>query len=220
MERRLIRMRFDILKAMDRLCRDVAYDDIPVETLCDEVGISRATFYRSFESKYRIASWWQDLVLLATMRRIGRVYSWQDGLLASYSTWNLLPDMNRAARQCRGFESCSYNYRRKSKACLLDTIVNYRHASVDEDLLFQVDYFTGADALKGARWSSGRRGNDPQTMVRRLTRCIPRDLFDLLDVPAESPASPSLTMSDLMRVAQGDGEEIFTEGFFESELFS
>ncbi|MBO7689481.1 MAG: helix-turn-helix transcriptional regulator, partial [Clostridia bacterium] len=51
------RTRLVILHAFDELVEKVGFSKITVSMLCEEAGVSRATFYRYFKDKYDVMNY-------------------------------------------------------------------------------------------------------------------------------------------------------------------
>ncbi len=50
-----------IMDAADKLVEETPFDKLSVTQICEEAGISRATFYRCFKDKFAIAQWHVEL---------------------------------------------------------------------------------------------------------------------------------------------------------------
>ena len=199
----LVKERIAVATALDYLCKDSAYDEVPVAAICEEAGISRASFYRYFENKYAVAVWFEDLLLDAGMLQIGRSYNWHDGFLISSMATQIFPYMMQEAVLCEGYQTLVGNTERRFSAALLDTCENVKHVKVDDNLRYQIRFFTSAAARESML--NRRRGSmTPVDIADDVVSCVPRRLFDLLDKPEWPKPFHPVSLSDLTRMPEGD----------------
>ena len=67
------------MDAADKLVEETPFDKLSVTQICEEAGISRATFYRCFKDKFAIAQWHVELAWAQGANEIGRTLSWKEG---------------------------------------------------------------------------------------------------------------------------------------------
>ena len=59
---------------------DRPIEELTVDAICRNSGVSRPTFYRHFGSKFDLSSWYAKFVGEFYLDQIGRTYSWEEGL--------------------------------------------------------------------------------------------------------------------------------------------
>lgn len=177
-----VRDRF--LDAAEELLADRTFSELSVTDLCERAQVSRQTFYRYFEDKYDLLQWHFTHVVAEPLVEIGRTMSWYDATLAAVNAIVARKALYVAAyQQSRGYQSISAFGHRAIRDILTETLVEHRGVEMTDDLDFQVRYHAEATLNVFTNW--GRKGmqTPPADFARRLCRCVPRDLFDLLDEP-------------------------------------
>ena len=157
-------------------------DQITVAEICRNAGISRQTFYRHFESKYDIPWWYSIFCRQFYLNEIGRTIDWKTGY---YHHLRLIAQERDFFR-----ESIQYSINtpfgqtimpENRKAVLLDTLENYRHVEVNDNLRFIVEVFSKLEC----EVMNDMVGRDSQIFDRQLAR-------------SKSAESAALCPSDMM----------------------
>lgn len=195
---------------LDRLCAEQSYDQIEVRDICEATGFSKSTFYRVFDSKYSICTWYQDLLLEASVGQAGRTLSWAGAFSVYHSGWLLFPNMSHAAKEHRGADSVEARWPRRFSELVLDTIRNYKRLPVDDDLLFHVHYLAlttrPQPVTPSLPWFDELYARSPEEYGRLMSEYVPHDLHRLLNEPDRPTPSkrPVVTLADLFEI--GDRE--------------
>jgi AcrR family transcriptional regulator len=201
-----LRKRAGIVIALDHLCATRDFDDIAVQDLCEESGLSRSTFYRAFPSKFEVCAWYQDILLEQSLGQVGRTLGWADGFTAFHSGWLLFPHMNLAAKRHTGLESIEARWPLKVTELLLETLTSYKGVDIDESLLFQVHFLATTTRPQGRTpstpWTDDLYDCTPETYGKIMATCVPHDLHRLLNEPdrpstGRPERSTNLTISTL-----------------------
>lgn len=139
-------------------------DQITVAEICRNAGISRQTFYRHFESKYDIPWWYSIFCRQFYLNEIGRTIDWKTGY---YHHLRLIAQERDFFR-----ESIQYSINtpfgqtimpENRKAVLLDTLENYRHVEVNDNLRFIVEVFSKLECEVMNDWF---RSDEPTNLAR------------------------------------------------------
>ena len=149
-----------------------------MKCICEQVDIGKTTFYAHFEDKYGIIQWYSDLCFGLGVANIGRTLTWHEGHPISTTG----------------------HYERR-EANLIETLRDYKHVEVTQQVYFQVV------ALAAAETAAFRRAlaqEDPPT-VEELTEIlmdiVPRELFGLLEEPALPDGAPDELLMRMMLVS-------------------
>lgn len=85
--------KFQIVLLVNGLCESKSFSALTVNDICQEAGISRATFYRMFEDKYSLNNWCQAFNFAAGILQIGAptpgstASTWLIRVRGSLTTW-------------------------------------------------------------------------------------------------------------------------------------
>lgn len=160
-------------------------DQITVAEICRNAGISRQTFYRHFESKYDIPWWYSIFCRQFYLNEIGRTIDWKTGY---YHHLRLIAQERDFFR-----ESIQYSINtpfgqtimsENRKAVLLDTLENYRHVEVNDNLRFIVEVFSKLECEVMNDWF---RSDEPTNLARwtdDLVSLVRDRLYRALEIPA------------------------------------
>lgn len=173
---------------IDALCDLLAahsLKDITVEDICEQAGVSRRTFYRHFESKYAVAQWCWQQSSWRYILRVGRDLNWHDSLTLGFKQAEPYLMFFIEASKDGGYESCQEYGCRLRKQTLRETVVDYCHVSLTEELEFQIDFFADAEAVAVRTCMTNERDFNPERFAELLELCVPQELHDLLDAPTK-----------------------------------
>ena len=201
--------KFQIVLLVNGLCESKSFSALTVNDICQEAGISRATFYRMFEDKYSLNNWCQAFNFAAGILQIGRTYTWVDGLYVAHSCAGLFGNLARASYEARGDRSNVAFSRRCFRACLADTVQNVRYEPLTDDLRFEIGFY--ADAVSWAAsdyWTRGCGGEGLRSYTERLGRRVPPLLFQTVNDPVDPRPLISIDAVSLAKVAQTMDEEL------------
>ena len=179
-----IRTKMKILHAVDK-----SLDRITIAEICENAGISRQTFYRHFESKYDIPWWHSIFCRQFYLNEIGRTIDWKTGYYHHL----------RLIAQERDFYRKSIQYSintpfgqtvmpENRRTVLLDTLENYRHVTVDENMRFIVEVFSKLECEVLNDWF---RSDAPTDLVRwtdDLVSLVPDRLYRALKIEEPGPS--------------------------------
>lgn len=201
--------KFQIALLVNGLCESKSFSALTVNDICQEAGISRATFYRMFEDKCSLNNWCQAFNFAAGILQIGRTYTWADGLYVAYSCAEFFGNLARASFEARSDRSNVAFSRRCFRTCLSDTIQNVLHEPLTDDLRFEIGFYAGAVSWTADDyWMRGRGSEDLRSYVDRLARCVPPLLFQTLNDPVDPRPPISIDAVSLAKVAQTMDEEL------------
>jgi AcrR family transcriptional regulator len=187
--------------AIDQLCRTAPYDGIGVKQVCALADVSRASFYRVFADKYEPALWFQSVIFEASLRHLGRTLDWKGAYAVAESGRRLAPDLVAAALKTSGPQGLPVAFQAMMRDILVDTVQNYLGRGPDEDLLFQIEFYTRS-AVQASEWFDGLSTSVAGRDAEMISQVVPRRLYELLDKPADPRKPELLTASSFLALAR------------------
>jgi AcrR family transcriptional regulator len=194
--------RLYVVAAIDYLCKDLPFESLTVNSISAEAGISPATFYRLFDSKVAAAIWYQNLVHSYGIAQTGRTLNWYDGFVVSTSGIELMKHFMVSAGQDDNYGSSARAAIALRTNSLIETLVNYRHIEVTDSLLFQIRFYAQGEIEVMRHWLKSDLGIEEMAAV--IVKCVPKDLYDLLEQPVDPKPVQRLDFSTLLHIA-GNG---------------
>ncbi|MEG1493342.1 MAG: TetR/AcrR family transcriptional regulator [Gordonibacter sp.] len=173
-----VQMKLRIMHAVDR-----SLDQIKVGDLCEKVGISRQVFYRHFDSKYSLHWWWPTHIHKFYLIEVGRTVDWETGYSHHLKLLSLERDFFKVATQYTlnypNERSVMPHYR---KCALLETLQDYRHVDIDDELMFCLDSWVKTETEVLTEWY--RLGTTPPSReaAEKLAWVAPKMLYDALSI--------------------------------------
>ena len=172
-----------ILSALSSVAASTPFDKISINQVCQEAGISRATFYYHFKDKFDVVQWHFDLVTSEYLREIGRSFNWKDGYRLNTNEFLKYKNLYQAAFRDRGYQSLFKYAKRDRSDSLHATLVDYLHIQIDEELEFQIQALADVEVGAVSRWFKDGMTIDVDTFCGYLEKLVPQRLHDLLDAP-------------------------------------
>lgn len=177
-----LKAKLRILHAVDK-----SLDRMTITEICKNAGISRQTFYRHFKSKYDIPWWYCIYCRQFYLNEIGRTIDWKTGY---YHHMRLIA-------QERDFFRKSIQYSintpfgqtimpENRQAVLFDTLENYRHVTVNDNLRFIVQVFSKLECEVLNDWFRSDGPTDLMRWTDDLVSLVPDRLYRALKIP-ETP---------------------------------
>jgi len=171
-----------IVRALVKLMESRTLDDISVAEICEVAGISRQTFYRSFEDKYAIANWYSDSVIESTTRQIGRTLGWRDGYLTLAKILGRNAAFMRGVSKSRELNSIFARTIRMSAADMTQAYATRKGHEPEGRVAYQIHAFARTSTECMSEWFEGGCVLDPETFVDYVVSLVPRELFDALEM--------------------------------------
>lgn len=173
--------RLHILKSVNK-----SLDEITVNEICENAGISRQTFYNHFESKYMLRSWWSEYCEQFTLDRIGIDLSWEEGSIR-YAQMMLLPGgfiFQSAANNWSDPEPYQYDLLER-RVVALKKACEFRNVEVTPDLEYSISIYAQSFRLCGNEISAlGEEAFEGlNTICKRFVLLVPTLLYDALQLP-------------------------------------
>lgn len=177
-----------IVDATERLLDGRSLDVISVNQICEAAAISRATFYYHFDDKFDVAQWHYDYVAENNLFETGRTLNWFQAVYRN--TFEVIKHQNlyQGAFMSRGYQSLfAYSKRRRIES-LEETITDYKHVGLDEELTFQIRALAESEVAMMSDWFKRGMPYELERLCRYLDNIVPRRLYLLLN----DPVSPRL----------------------------
>ncbi len=178
-----LQTKMKILHAVDK-----SLDRITVAEICRNAGISRQTFYRHFSSKYDIPWWYSIFCRQFYLNEIGRTIDWEPGYYHHLLLLTREADFYRKALQFSINTPFGQTVMPENRtAVLLDTLENYRHIEVDDNMRFIVETFSKLESEILNDWFRSDIPIEPVVWAENLASLVPNRLYYALHI--EEPFS-------------------------------
>lgn len=172
-----------ILDAADKLVSHVPFNKLTVTQICEEAGVSRATFYRCFKDKFAVAQWHVELAWSQGANEIGRTLSWQEGYYlteVAIASRNLFYEGVAKSNDYNAIDNFAPRSRRK---VLTETVTDYYKKPLTGRLKFQIDATVELEVHLMPKWHYGFYDVPLEEMCEWVAESVPRELFELLNTP-------------------------------------
>lgn len=163
-----------IAEIMMNMVLEDAIDDISVQKLCANCGISRRTFYNHFRDKYDLIDWIYKTEAVDYLTLVGEECSWYDVVIMKLNIIKKSPGFYRRVYRQEWFLESFYNI---TKQLYLETI---RKNGGGTDIEFEVEFYCYACVKETGLWVLGGLKESPEELVKRFVRCLPPSLIPLL----------------------------------------
>ena len=158
---------------------DRPIEELTVDAICRNSGVSRPTFYRHFGSKYDLSSWYAKCVGEFYLDQIGRLYDWQEGLTQHFVLLHEKRDLfyygSESSQDIYLAEAMQLHRRQVLAGTLKERGVAY-----DSEMDFCVNAYAFLETGLAARWMRHNMDQDPVELAHYLVRCIPSTLYEAL----------------------------------------
>lgn len=162
---------------------DCPLDEITVNELCKKAGISRRSFYRRFCSKYDLYWWWPVHIHQYYLAEVGRTLDWETGYYHHIRLLLMEKDFFKVAAwpalNATSERGVIFHCRRQA---LIETLKNYRHIEVDDDLMFCIESWVKTETEVFSEWHRLGATPPPREAAQKLVSLIPRRLYEALAV--------------------------------------
>ena len=172
----------DVLTALSEVAADTPFEKISINQICDKAEISRATFYYHFKDKFDVVQWYFNLLAAEYLRKIGRSLTWAEGYRLHTLEALKYKDLFQAAFVNRGYQSLFKYAKRDRVKSLRETLVDYLHTDIDDELEFQIQVMADMEVGAVSRWFKDGMDIDVDRFCAYLENVVPRRLHDLLDI--------------------------------------
>lgn len=173
-----VQARLEIMHAVDK-----SLDQIVVSDLCKKVGISRQAFYRYFDSKYALHWWWPTYVHKYYLNEVGRTLDWEAGYSHHIKLLSLEENFFKVATQYTLGSPCVRSIMPQfRKMALLETLNDYRHEVIDDDLMFCLDTWVKTETEILTEWFRLGTTPHPREAADKLIEVMPNRLYTTLSL--------------------------------------
>lgn len=161
---------FDLLKTK-------TIDQITVQDIIDNCGMSRKTFYNHFMDKQALFEWTYNRDVTSLFSRIGPSYTLKDAIL---DTLIYLKENIRSFSKLRADKLVAVYQSHFIEA--MKKQVRDMGIVLDDDLLFMIHYTGIAQVGMVSRWIGHGAKESPQEIVRLLQKCFPEELSRIFEL--------------------------------------
>lgn len=177
--------------AFEILLQQEPIDKVSVSKICQQAGISRATFYRIFQDKYEIVQWSIMYIHAKGVNQIGRTLNWEDGYYESEKSILRHKDFFTQAAKSNDYNSLDFFTSRTRKEILAKTVTEYYHQKITPQMSFMIDTAVDIETKAFPNWAAGKYDCSLREMCTWVAQSIPSELFNLLNVPLSEQNNPS-----------------------------
>ncbi len=160
---------------------DRPIEELTVDAICRNSGVSRPTFYRHFGSKFDLSSWYAKCVGEFYLDQIGRTCSWEEGLTEHFTLLYEKRDLFYfgAESSQQGYLSETMQLHRRE---VLAQTLRESGVELASEMEFYVEAYVFLESGMAGRWMGNRMDRDPVELGRYLARCVPRPLYEALEL--------------------------------------
>jgi AcrR family transcriptional regulator len=176
-------LKMSAVQALDELMRSKPIDDISVNSICEQAGMSRATFYRYFSDKYAISTWFLCYIQLQGVDRIGRSCSWYEGYFLNEALIMEHLDFFKNSAASQDSHSLDRVVPKIRRNTLFTTLEDYHNVKIDDHMRFLVNAAVLMETHLFPSWHYGKYDCSLEEVCRWGVECVPHELFELLNTP-------------------------------------
>lgn len=193
-----IQQRRQILRALAAVTARKPFSAITVQNICDECGISRSTFYRSFSSIKDVAYWYQLYCAMLGLYQIGRTLNITEGHAASI---RLLSELFPVYGNF--FRNWDYDFSLPSVTTHIEemrAMLAERGIVVDAAVEYQLDGIARMAHHMIERWFNSGMDITVEQLADIIASQYPENLRRIFDTPP-TPRDPAQVASMLIGAA-------------------
>ena len=170
-----------VVAALDERMRTTSIERIKVTDICRDAQISRATFYENFQDIFAVATWMWDHLMQTTLYQVGETLDCYDAHLHKFETLRGYRDFFKNAMRPVDHASVCQHGGRVMGDHLMRVCTEKLGRPLMHDEELQLDFFnTGAKHMT-RHWAESGMVDDPPTMARLFTSCVPAFALPLLE---------------------------------------
>lgn len=174
--------KLNIAYAMANLMRDTPLDKISVADICEEAGITRATFYYHFASKYEVAQWHWDCFVRPNIQAMGRTMSYRESNLRILEHMREFASFYKPSCESQQPEGLLTYSRRTNIDIIEDLLRGSRGLTISPDLQFEIAYMSSAETAMIYDWLESGAQLSPLKMSSYLDQAAPRSIYRHIDI--------------------------------------
>ncbi len=175
-----------VAEAMDRLCADKPFNRIHIEDIVKESGVSRSNFYHNFEDKNAVVNWLAKQCHEDGIFRIGRDLTWFEGHMITTREMSRFNMLFESASKGHEYQSAIPFFVRERQKNLTETITEFHHAEITEELAFQIESFPYCESIMANKFRNNELPYGLKQFCEYLVACTPRLLYTTLEHPVDS----------------------------------
>lgn len=186
-----------IASTLNMLCTVMDFSEVKVEEVARLACVSRSGFYYHFSDLNEVVTWLSQQCYARGIDRIGRTLTWLEGNLITTHCIHRYKDLFTKGGTSRDYSAGAPFFIRHRRQNLIETIVEYKGLEVTKTLAFQVEALPYLEMNMSNNFGDGKYELSVQEYAELLTSCVPRELFETLNVPV-SPSSISDDMLSML----------------------
>lgn len=187
--------------AAEELCKEKKLRAVTVPEICARAGLSKTSFYRLFQDKYDIALWILSIPMLKGVGECGRSLTCEQGVAITLQGQALFRTLYLQSVDAGEVIAPDERARVDSTAMLRETIIDFHHLEIDEELEFMIEWLSIAAREIVKLWLKDDRGKDAATVAHWIAGCCPSRLREILDNPVNPGKVEPVDFQRLMLMA-------------------
>lgn len=148
-------------------------DDISIQEIADNCGISRQTFYNHFPDKYTLVDWIYETEAIDFINLLGKDCTWYDAVLYKLNIIKLNPGFYRRVYRQEWFIKSFTDVTRR---LYINAISKNVHGEMTKQLKFMIDFYVNACVKKTSDWVLNGLKETPEELVAYFLSCLPDEL--------------------------------------------
>ena len=186
------RLKYELCEAARQCLAGSSVEKLTVGQITTRAGVSRQTFYRTFQDKYDLINWYFDKLMSKSFDRMGEGKTIDEGLRLKFSYLKEEGDFFRAA-----FASDAQNNLKEHDFEMIfhfysDWIVKKSGSSPTDEIALLLELYCRASIYMTVKWVLGGMQQSPEWLARLLVDALPeklRDKFACLDLLEETDST-------------------------------
>lgn len=182
------KMKMRLFKALRERMEDTPFEKITVRSICNEAGISRASFYCHFTDKYEVATWYAGLLAQCGIYETGRSLSWREGMLKTLRGMRAVDPFFQILGKAYGDDFLTKGSVDRREENLKQTISTFKGIEADSALKLQVRSLALIETYLTNEWLMRNSIQSAELFVDDLGTAVPRELKKFIDEPSPKAA--------------------------------
>ena len=177
--------RLQIVDALDGLLKQDSIEHIKVTQICQQVGISRTTFYSYFSDVFEVVTWMWDYVMEDALYAVGKTVNYSEGHTRSfYALLEHLEFFRNAFKSKAYYGAFEYGSRKVKEVLISNAEENLGRPFTREELL-HIDFRSYGAAAITRQWVIDGAIETPEEMSEIIRAGTPAFFFQLLSFGEE-----------------------------------
>lgn len=171
--------KYRLADAMKVCMKTTQVDKITVQSIVDQCGLTRQTFYRNFKDKYDLINWYFDKLVLQAFEQIGVEHTVRESLEQKFQFI-----VREKVFFTEAFRSDDYNSLKEHDFELIldfytNLITRKTHRALDEEIQFLLEMYCRGSVFMTVKWVLTGMKSSPADMAKVLVEAAPPKLSEI-----------------------------------------